>query len=274
MFVRNMPEGERWWATECSLKYNDIHWHSFFELEIVLDGSAYTNINGYETKLVSGMMTFLSPYDFHKIDTCSENEISFLKIGFCEKEISEEIRKLLQDAHMPLIMDIDNSILPDMIEQLKKIENTINSESVNKNFIIRRQIELLILDILSQISVGGIILRNENEFCESSQVNTIRALLLYINTHYHEKIDRDKVAENLHYSPNYLSNLFKKATGYTMSDYIMKVRMFRAYELLTSSDKTINEIIQRTGFRSQTLFYRSFKKFYGKTPSEIKNQAE
>lgn len=273
MLVRNQPEGDRWWVSECSLKYNDIHWHSFYELELVLDGCVYENINGYECTLTRGMLTLLSPYDFHKIDTRSINEVSILKIGFCEEELSEEIRQLLRNARIPFLLKLNEDMISEFRKQLHTIQEMIKSNHAYQLYVIRRYVELLLLDILGKMAADPSIIISEMETCTDTQVNSIRAVLLHIDSHYAEPIRRDEIAENLHYSPNYLSTLFRQMTGYTISDYVTKVRMTRAYEYLKTTDLPIKDIIQNTGFRSQSLFYKTFEQCFGKLPKDVRNNS-
>jgi AraC family transcriptional regulator len=68
-------------------------------------------------------------------------------------------------------------------------------------------------------------------------------------------------------TPSHFCRVFKKATGTTPHQYVMKARLDRAQELLTSSDLSIATIADQLGFTSQSHFTRAFRQYSGQTPS-------
>lgn len=78
------------------------------------------------------------------------------------------------------------------------------------------------------------------------------------------------VADALRLSPNYLSSLFKKATGTNLTDCIAEVRLEAAAGALKDSDALIYEIAERVGFASQYHFSARFKKRFGLTPVQYR----
>lgn len=71
-------------------------------------------------------------------------------------------------------------------------------------------------------------------------------------------------------TPSYLSSLFKEQTGQSLLDYINRMRIERVKELLMEN-YSLNEICEKTGFRSSGAMIRVFKKFTGITPGQMKN---
>ncbi len=73
-------------------------------------------------------------------------------------------------------------------------------------------------------------------------------------------------------SKDYLSQLFKKTTGLTVTEYIMKKRLSSAKQLL-DRDVSISDTAYALGFCSESYFISCFKKKYGITPKEyVKNK--
>ena len=68
-------------------------------------------------------------------------------------------------------------------------------------------------------------------------------------------------------TPSHFCRLFKKATGISPHQYVMKARLDRAQELLGASDMSIAAIADRLGFTSQSHFTRAFRQYAGQTPS-------
>lgn len=84
----------------------------------------------------------------------------------------------------------------------------------------------------------------------------------------------DRIAEQLGYSTNYFSRLFKSITGYYINDYIRQVRIMKAQELLVGTDMTVGEIAEAVGYTTANYFYSIFKKETGMTPAAYRNSAE
>ncbi|ULO09106.1 response regulator [Paenibacillus sp. 19GGS1-52] len=93
----------------------------------------------------------------------------------------------------------------------------------------------------------------------------------YIDENYAQKgLTIHEVAKKNHVSPNYLSYLFKKNTGFNLWEYVIKLRMEESRELILNTDLRRYEIAERVGYESPEHFSKIFKKYYGISPSELK----
>lgn len=82
------------------------------------------------------------------------------------------------------------------------------------------------------------------------------------------------IAYNIGLSPNYLSAIFKAETGVRLSEYILGIRLEKAQSLLLRSSMKVSEIAELVGCGDQTYFSRLFKKKYGMSPSEYREQGD
>lgn len=92
----------------------------------------------------------------------------------------------------------------------------------------------------------------------------------YVAKHYRDKIYLEEIAKALKISPYYLSRTFSKEMGLRLQDYITKVRIERAEDLLTYSDHSIAEISDYVNFPSQSYFGKVFKKYTQETPKQYR----
>lgn len=93
----------------------------------------------------------------------------------------------------------------------------------------------------------------------------------YIDRNFAQKgLTLHEVAQKNHVSPNYLSYLFKKDTGYNLWEYVIKLRMEESRKLILHTDLRRYEISERVGYESPEHFSKIFKKYYGMSPSELK----
>ena len=94
----------------------------------------------------------------------------------------------------------------------------------------------------------------------------------YINDHYCEKITLEEVASSVYMSANYFSSYFRKVTNISFSDYVTRMRINHARELLREGKGNVTEIAMECGFNNISNFYRLYKKHVGKTPKDEKSK--
>lgn len=97
----------------------------------------------------------------------------------------------------------------------------------------------------------------------------------YIKKNYCENwISLSVIADNFGITPQYLSNLFKKHRGENITDFISKLKVKKAKELLANSDLTIKEISHRLGYANEMGISRIFKKYEGITPGAYREKVK
>lgn len=94
----------------------------------------------------------------------------------------------------------------------------------------------------------------------------------YIKHHISETITAEAIAKHLYLSRPYLSAKFKKETGLTLTDFILKEKTEEAKRLLCFSEKSLLNICNYLGFSSQSHFSKVFKKYSGCSPSEYRDK--
>ena len=120
-----------------------------------------------------------------------------------------------------------------------------------------------------QLLCGNIIEIMENQDNESVILARIAG---YVEEHFREQIGRDEIAEQLHYSKNYLSRIFSTRMGISVREYINGYRIEEAKRLLLTTDVPVGDIAMDVGFDSMTYFSTVFKKVTGVTPSQYRSE--
>ena len=98
----------------------------------------------------------------------------------------------------------------------------------------------------------------------------IQDALDYINTHYTKKIYLDEVCRIALMSSRAFSYIFKYITGRTFTEYVLYLRVMRARELLSTTDRKQFDISRECGFANEYYFHRVFKKITGLLPGEYR----
>lgn len=102
---------------------------------------------------------------------------------------------------------------------------------------------------------------------KSSYPTAVRKCIHFINTNLHEKISLELLSEKCSISSDYLSALFKKTTGQTISSYIRDKRLEAAKEMLESGQDT-SSTAYYLGFCSESYFIKCFREKFGMTPKK------
>jgi len=100
----------------------------------------------------------------------------------------------------------------------------------------------------------------------------IRRAKGYIAGHYRDPVGLDEIARTMHVSTFYFCKMFKKATGLTFTDYLGRIRVEKAKNLLLNPHLRVSEIAYTVGFQSLTHFNRVFRKLTGESPTYFREK--
>jgi|GEM_PF-1465287 Response regulator containing CheY-like receiver domain and AraC-type DNA-binding domain len=111
---------------------------------------------------------------------------------------------------------------------------------------------------------------------KSREINsgTIKRALEFMQMHCHENISQTAVAEYVGLNPSYFSRYFKEEIGQSFMDYMKRLRIEKAKELLSSTSMKIYEISEALGYQSVQYFTTLFKTMVGLTPQEYKDKKQ
>ncbi|WP_419874209.1 response regulator [Candidatus Pristimantibacillus sp. PTI5] len=105
----------------------------------------------------------------------------------------------------------------------------------------------------------------------SQRHNLIGKVIEYMEKHFQEHVTVKQIAGIYHLNASYLSVLFKKETGKTISDFLQETRMNKAKELLRDPSIKVYEVSEQVGFQTPAYFAYLFKKTTGYTPQEFRD---
>jgi AraC family transcriptional regulator len=126
-----------------------------------------------------------------------------------------------------------------------------------------------ITDLLTEL-----ILCANNVVSKDNNSGMIEEVMTYISENINQPLTLEKMAKQASLSPFYFTRVFKKETGYTPHEYVIRVRIELAKFLLTTTAASIKEIAFRSGFDNECSFCTSFKKLTGLTPLKFRGKTE
>jgi len=136
-----------------------------------------------------------------------------------------------------------------LIQQFAEIED---AESARRAFV------PLLDRLLARLRPGGV-----------SPHHLVRGAQAFIEENYAGRISLSSVAAHLHVSANYLSRVFKRESGTTLTSYTHGVRLEHAMILLAAGGRSISEIAYLVGYQNYRDFYRNFVKIKKASPREF-----
>lgn len=102
-----------------------------------------------------------------------------------------------------------------------------------------------------------------------------KAAIAYMEENYADSgLYLEQIAGHVYINASYLRAVFKKEVGVTVSDYLTQYRMQKARELLARNTLKLADIAERVGYNDPGYFSKSFKKFYGYSPSEYEKSRQ
>ena len=236
-----------------------MHWHDYYEFEIILDGAGEIICNNKSYPIKPGMVSFVTPLDFHEIHM--KNKVHELCIQFSPGSISKEVLSEFQNVKNPIFYcseeETDRTRI--LINLLKN--NTIQGLSGNEY--LSRILESILISFKNEFETS----HSEHEQSPTS----IQKALLYMHSHFKENPKMGEVAKMLYLNENYFCTLFKEHIGETYKDYLKKLKLEHAKKLIINTDIPLTQISLECGYYSHSNFNRDFKKFFGFSPSEMRD---
>nr|WP_280521187.1 helix-turn-helix domain-containing protein [Paenibacillus mangrovi] len=219
-------------------------------------------------------MTELTGYHFHKEDLLNHYD-----------ELSEQLHRVILEGNAdvekalnPFIQFITGQKFPP--NKVKQFVNKLVLDIMLKLKINQQYANEKIQQQLVQISNIGELQRwlvhfvkeavrmMEDISKQSKKIEIINAQK-YVLLQLDRKITLDEVANHLHLNPSYFSRLYKKETNENFIEYVTRMKMERAKELLNTSEKTIDSISHQLGYDNRSYFVKLFKQHFGVLPSKF-----
>lgn len=235
-----------------------LHWHDYFEYEIILDGRIQQVYNGDKYEMSRGWTYLMSYHDCHEVTATEDTQL--LNIRFNEKLLSADILKYITVKPNRLICEFNEEDTAVTVAAIERLGRELSGTEIFRNIISR--------SIMSELLV--MLIRRSGGNAEKSMPQLIQRAAACINTEFRERISLEMLANRFSVSVNYLGSLFKKNMGTSFNEYLNNVRLRYSCSLLQSSELSVKEVAFASGYNSAEYFLYIFKKKMGMTPREYK----
>ncbi|ULL16762.1 AraC family transcriptional regulator [Paenibacillus sp. H1-7] len=258
--IEVLLRGESFWKQR---KYRfELKQTSIYNFVCVIGGKGTFEMNGTEWTLNPGTILHMAPDEHIVLSSSQEDPLTYYSVHFLYYPIEWEGNQVkLGQYGAPLPFDRVFPFyadLPELERRLKQLYELWNDKSTSTEWTVR----LHFLTLLKWVSeVLSYKLHHEDE-----TARLIADSMKYIQDHYQSSLERDKLANMASLSSSYYSILFKKYSGYTPIEFINKVRLDKAKQLLRSTSEPISKIARDVGYQDPLYFTRLFAREVGMAP--------
>ena len=246
-----------------------MHAHDFMELALVTSGSAryeFCSAAGVRRgcELMAGDLIGLAPGDRH---CYSEGEaFTLCNILFQPEFLGGSWPELAELAGMKRLLRGESIHLnPARQAEAAALLDRINDEMWHAPVAMELAVRSLLTGFLLLDGRRG----GAPPAPTAQQTETrdgVSRAIVYMEQHFARRIELARLAECARLSPTYFCSSFHAATGMTPWEYLIRLRMEKAKQLLRNSDFTVSEIAQRTGFCDASYLTRLFRRHEKMTP--------
>ncbi|MBN1675607.1 MAG: helix-turn-helix transcriptional regulator [Kiritimatiellae bacterium] len=257
------------------------NYHDYLEITYVHRGRGVFHVENKDYPIERGDVYIINNTEFHVVESKDPRQLKTVSLFFMPELIHspggppldfEFLRpfydKRIEFSHRIPAKDIQNEVMTDLIGKIF-VETEQRQDGYPlaiKTYLC--EILLLLLRYYQKRRPG---VRNYTE--KRHDFQRLRKVIVHLHKNFQEKITLNDMAKLAAMSPHYFCKFFKRNTGQTLTEFILRMRVDRAKELLIQSRTTVTEIAFALGFDNHSYFDRVFKRLVGVTPVEYRRQS-
>jgi len=271
--VFNFEHGDLQLFEDPNLKLAAMHTHSFDEIAIILGGTSIHMIGKEEYPLIRGDVFVIHGNQAHgnkKMSNFHIFNIIFERTYF--EDISKKLEnfpcfKMLfyyepcfrQNQKFKSRLHLNPHQLNHIMHLLELMKEERNALRPGHKIIIRNLFEMLIIDLCRCYS--------DIDTPHSKQLFTVGKTIDYLEKNFSNEITLSFLARRVKMPESTFARIFKKMTGCSPIDYLIKLRIEKAVETMENDPNlSVTDVAMTTGFWNSSYFTRKFKKITGITP--------
>ncbi|MBQ8798812.1 MAG: helix-turn-helix transcriptional regulator [Lachnospiraceae bacterium] len=248
------------------------HRHESYEIYLFLRGNVNCYVEQQCFHLKRGDLLVIRPGQYHRPAMLDHSNYERITLNLSESIFrhfssrNSDLSAIFQetDKDKACYVHLTNDQLEQYLSHIGEIETLLASGSFGADLLIQAQLTQLLV-LLNQV------FRTADGQSSNIMPKLIRDLLRYIDSNLSEKITLETLEQEFYLNGTYISRQFKKHTGLTLREYLLERRISHARTLL-SSDLSITEVCQQSGFSDYANFIRSFTKTVGISPGKYAKQ--
>ena len=232
-----------------------------FQLNYITDGAGVFENQQGTFPISKGTLIVIRPNEWHRYKPLE-------KTGWVENYIGFNGSKVASFMQHPVFSNSKPVLQPGIKEELIDTHLKIVELAEKEHPGYQQIASGLIIKLLGYL----ISFERQKGLTGKPIVKTIEEIRFYMRSHLHQEIKLEELVQEYQVGYSYFRKMFKKYTGVSPGQYHLQLRIIRAKEMLTGTNKTIKEISLELGFQTIHYFSLLFKKKTGFSPSEFRKQ--
>ena len=246
------------------------HWHTSFEISYVVSGqNDYFYLDGNEFTQSEGEIVVVNPYQVHALSLPNSKKRIAMTL-MLPKDFLQMVGIDFRDVRIQNRISEKNSNTKQLNGLFKKLyECTLSKNEDNK---IIKQIGFTCLIFSKLMDFWSEKIDLGRNIAIYKGLNYLEPVLAWMEKNYMNSISISDMAKKAKLSPSYFAHIFKKYIQQSPMDYLVRIRLQHARQLLVNTDNTISQVAEKTGFISYISFVNAFKKLYRITPKKFQKK--
>ncbi len=197
---------------------------------------------------------------------CWDEEASFTVMSFEPKFIARVASEFIDPDRVKILPHFAQSD-PVIYEIGLTLKSELESGQENNKMYVDSAAIFLATHLIKHYSV---IQYNVKEDADTLSHSNLRQVIEYMDVYLNQNVGLTELADLVGLSQCYFARLFKKSTGISPAQYLIKLRLEKVTRLLGSTKLSVDEIAQQTGFSSHSYLCRMFRKYRSVTPAQYR----
>lgn len=250
-----------------------LHWHAELEIVVIKKGTGLISVDFEKRTVSSGDIVFIRPGQLHSIEQNGARKIEYENIILKpELLISGEADLCARQFITPLMKGELRCVTfltpavpgyPEISDCISRIDHLCEKRPDGYQLAVKGFLFQLVFLLLSHRQK-----KSTSPALQTKSLEKIKTILKYVEEHYADHITIDDMAAITFYSKSHFMKFFKAHMGTGFIEYLNDYRLTIAERLLRTSDATVLEIAEKSGFDNLSYFNRMFKRKYGQSPGK------
>lgn len=262
--------------------FHKFHTHQGIQFLYVHEGTGRIIIDGRIYQVRPGMLFIFQPYQLHRIAMNDRDTGRYIRTVFAfEPSVYEEHLKPLGALHsflrylwkgeLPVQAIYGLGETDPMIRLFEYLQLQLDKAGEGSRY---EETVVFLINFLHQLRFRGPLSDSlPDGEVPQRELHHVENMMQWVEQHYRRAFQLQKLADDLHLSPSYLSRLFHSCTGSTLTEYMTAVRMHKACFLLKFGDYSVERIGEEVGYANTSYFCQLFKRQIGLPPYQFRLQS-